>query len=76
MEATLYPYFMLWLGIEFSLKLIETEALKGVGAKLTSDHPIPACQSEPFKSRAYWKCFARQTTSTRKFNDKISLYLW
>ena len=45
-----------------TLQLIETEAMKAVGAQLWG--PDPFCQHLEFKSTAYWECYVKHFAFT------------
>ena len=60
------PILILMLkGIQFILELLETKALKSLGAKLLLSEPISGCKNYEFKSRDYWECYVRQKTESR-----------
>lgn len=50
-------------GVRISQRLVQTNAMKSIGAKLW-DIPIPGCEQFQFDSDNYWKCAARHLTFT------------
>ncbi|XP_069691351.1 glucose dehydrogenase [FAD, quinone]-like isoform X1 [Periplaneta americana] len=53
----------LYQGIEVVKKLIKTEPMQSLGARLY-DKPMPGCESLLFDSRDYWECYIRHVTLT------------
>lgn len=49
--------------IQIALGLLETDAMRSVGARLV-DIPLPACQHVPFATQEYWTCVVTQYTAT------------
>ncbi|KXJ81242.1 hypothetical protein RP20_CCG020916, partial [Aedes albopictus] len=50
-------------GIKEVLRLIETSAMKAIGARI-NDTPIPTCARYTFATDTYWKCLVRSLAST------------
>ncbi|EAT44646.1 AAEL004015-PA, partial [Aedes aegypti] len=51
------------VGIKEALRLIETPAMKAIGARI-NDIPIPTCATHAFASDAYWECLIRSLASS------------
>lgn len=49
-------------GIKFSIKIVETEALKKYGATYDKT-PVKGCESFKFGSDPYWRCAVKRDTS-------------
>ena len=54
---------ILFLGIKFVKKLIETEPMKKLGATFNRK-PFPGCEEKTFDSEEYWECYVRHLTLT------------
>lgn len=50
-------------GLQFVKKLIETNAMKSIGASIYKKH-FPGCENEIFDSTNYWKCYIQHLTLT------------
>ncbi|XP_071865890.1 alcohol dehydrogenase [acceptor] isoform X1 [Bombus fervidus] len=50
-------------GLQFVKKLIETNAMKSVGATIYKKH-YPGCENEIFDSTKYWECYIQHLTLT------------
>ncbi|CAL7938259.1 unnamed protein product [Xylocopa violacea] len=50
-------------GIKFVKKLIETNAMKSIGASIYKKH-FPGCENETFDSTKYWECYIQHLTLT------------
>ncbi|XP_047740855.1 glucose dehydrogenase [FAD, quinone]-like [Hyalella azteca] len=51
-------------GIKFALSIGNTTAMRdGIGATF-NDKPLPGCQTHPWGSDDYWRCFTRHMAST------------
>lgn len=52
---------IIFLGIEFIKKLIETKAMQEFGAELYKK-PFPGCETFVFDTIEYWTCYVRHLT--------------
>ncbi|XP_017796644.1 PREDICTED: glucose dehydrogenase [FAD, quinone] [Habropoda laboriosa] len=50
-------------GLRFVKKLVETNAMKSVGASIYEKH-FPGCENETFDSTKYWECYIQHLTLT------------
>ncbi|XP_076165460.1 glucose dehydrogenase [FAD, quinone] [Ptiloglossa arizonensis] len=50
-------------GLQFVKKLVETDAMKSVGASIYEKH-FPGCENETFDSTDYWECYIQHLTLT------------
>ncbi|XP_076629978.1 LOW QUALITY PROTEIN: glucose dehydrogenase [FAD, quinone] [Colletes latitarsis] len=50
-------------GLRFVKKLVETDAMKTVGASIYEKH-FPGCENETFDSTKYWECYVQHLTLT------------
>lgn len=50
-------------GLRFVEKLVNTEAMQSIGAKIV-DKKFPGCELLEFKSDDYWECYIRHLTMT------------
>ncbi|XP_076240711.1 glucose dehydrogenase [FAD, quinone] [Calliopsis andreniformis] len=50
-------------GLQFVKKLVETDAMKNVGASIYKEH-FPGCENEIFDSTKYWECYVQHLTLT------------
>ncbi|PSN32223.1 Glucose dehydrogenase [FAD, quinone] [Blattella germanica] len=50
-------------GIELVKKLIKTEPMQKLGARL-NEQPLPGCKTHEFDSIPYWECYLRHMTLT------------
>ena len=52
-----------YLGIQFVKKLIKTDAMQKIGAKLYTTQ-IDGCKDKTFDTIEYWECYIRHLTFT------------
>ncbi|CAK9807506.1 Glucose dehydrogenase [FAD, quinone] [Anthophora quadrimaculata] len=50
-------------GLRFVKKLVETNAMKSIGASIYEKH-FPGCENETFDSTKYWECYIQHLTLT------------
>ncbi|KAK1122621.1 hypothetical protein K0M31_009064 [Melipona bicolor] len=50
-------------GLQFIKKLVETNAMKSIGAYIYKKH-FPGCENETFDSIKYWECYIQYLTLT------------
>lgn len=58
-----YDKRVLYEGIQLIQRLVDTEAMQKLGAKI-KQQPFPGCEHLPFDSQLYWMCYIEHVTLT------------